>query len=120
MTKKKLRVLIVEDSRVMQQLLVEILRSDPQIEIAAVASDGQEALAALVNHKPDLVTMDVNLPGMNGFEVTRRIMETEPVPVVIVSAVWLPDEVATTFKAVEAGAVAVLGKPCGPGHPDHA
>jgi two-component system chemotaxis response regulator CheB len=68
--------------------------------------------------KPDVVTMDVNLPRMNGFETTRRIMESIPLPVVIVSASWKADEVATTFRALEAGAVAVLGKPHGPAHPE--
>src|SRR5438094_777221 len=119
MPKHKLRVLIVEDSPVVQQLLAQVLRTDPQIEILAIVGDGADALAALSRQKPDVVTMDVNLPGMNGFEVTRRIMETHPVPVVIVSASWRPDEVATTFKAVEAGAVAVVGKPHGPGHEQH-
>jgi two-component system chemotaxis response regulator CheB len=64
--------------------------------------------------------MDVNMPKMDGFEATRIIMESNPVPVVIVSSVWKPDEVATTFRAVEAGAVAVVAKPSGPEHRDHA
>jgi two-component system chemotaxis response regulator CheB len=119
MSARKIRVLIVEDSPTMQQMLVRILAKDPGIEVVGVAGDGREAIDLLPLQKPDLVTVDVNMPKMDGFEVTRRIMETQPVPVVIVSASWAPQEVATTFTALEAGALAVVSKPRGFGHPEH-
>ena len=92
-----------------------LLGSDPGIDVVGAVGDGQEALDVLARLNPDVVTVDVNMPRMDGFELTRRIMESHPLPVVIVSASWEPDEVATTFRAVEAGAVAVAGKPRGAG-----
>lgn len=111
----RIRVLIVEDSPVAQQLLAHILGSDPAIEVVGAVAGGRAALELMERLKPDVITMDVNMPEMDGFEVTRRIMESRPVPVVIISASFEPDEVATTFRAIEAGAVAVIGKPRGAG-----
>lgn len=113
-------VFIVEDSAVMQQFLEQILGSDPEIRVTGVASDGEQALAMLQSRKPDVITMDVHMPKMDGFEATRRIMESYPVPIVIVSASWHPREVEKTFEAMQAGALAVVQKPVGFGHPDHA
>ena len=83
------------------------------------ANNGEEALKIVERKKPDIITMDIIMPVMDGFEATRRIMETCPVPIVIVSASWDPKEVEKTFKAIEAGAVTVLEKPVGIGHPDY-
>jgi two-component system chemotaxis response regulator CheB len=122
MSHAKIKVMIVEDSPTVQRLLAGILGGDPAIEVAAVAGGGEQAIALLAASRPadrpQVVTVDINMPGMNGFETTRRIMESHPLPVVIVSASWQPDEVATTFRALEAGALAVVGKPRGPGHPE--
>jgi len=114
-----INVLIVEDSIVARELLVHILSSDPEIHIMGTTSNGEEALKFLKTNKPDIITMDINMPRMNGFEATRRIMETQPVPIVIVTASWDPEEVATSFRAIEAGAVVLLEKPTGVGHPGH-
>ena len=115
-----IQVLVVEDSHVIQELLVHILRADPDIEIMGRARDGAEAVEFLGRHKPDVITMDIHMPRMDGLEATRQIMETQPVPIVIVSANWNPDEVSLTFQAMEAGAVALVEKPRGLGHPDYA
>jgi two-component system chemotaxis response regulator CheB len=114
-----MNVLIVEDSMVARELLVHILDSDPEIHIIGTASNGEEALKILKTNEPDVITMDISMPIMNGFEATRRIMETQPVPIVIVTASWDPEEVATSFRAIEAGAVALMEKPTGVGHPGH-
>ncbi len=107
-----IRVLIVDDSLLMQKILGHILRSDPEIRIAGFARSGEDALAFLAKESVDVVTMDINMGGMNGFETTRRIMESDlPVPVVVVSSCWDPIEVEKTFQAMEAGAVAILPKP---------
>ena len=115
-----IRVLIVDDSAVSRDLLSRIIESDPDLEVAGVAKDGAEALEAVAAEKPDIVLMDVNMPVMDGLEATRRIMETNPVPVVIQSATYIPEELKKTFHALEAGALAVLEKPRWADHPDFA
>ncbi len=115
-----IRTLIVEDSAVVRELLGHILGDDPEIHIVGTAKNGREALEAVQALKPDVVTMDVRMPVMDGYEATRRIMETCPVPVVVVSMIVDPEEVATTFRALRAGALAAVQKPAGIGHPDHA
>ena len=114
------KVLIVEDSPVQQALLGHVMSADPDLSVIGTVSDGLEALTFLEQQKPDVITMDLNMPHMNGLEATRRIMETRPVPIVIVSANWDPQEVATTFRAMEAGALAGVEKPRGLGHKDFA
>lgn len=113
-----IKVLIVEDSPVVSELLSHILSSDPDIEVLAIAKDGNEACEFVRITKPDVVTMDIIMPNMNGFNATRKIMETNPVPIVIVSASWDPNEVEKSFQAIEAGAVAAIEKPRGLEHPE--
>jgi two-component system chemotaxis response regulator CheB len=117
---KMIKALVVEDSPVVRELLVHILNADPQVQVVAAACDGQKALEAVASLKPDVITMDINMPLMNGFEATRRIMETWPTPIVIVSGSWDLREVETTFQALDAGALAALPRPRGIGHPEHA
>ena len=117
--KKPIKVLVVEDSRVIAEFLIHLLHSDPQIRVVGTASDGEEALAAAQRTKPDVITMDIHMPKVNGFEATRSIMENCPTPVVIVSGSASIDEVATNFRAIEAGALAVVARPSGIGHPQH-
>ncbi|HAO92717.1 MAG: chemotaxis response regulator protein-glutamate methylesterase [Deltaproteobacteria bacterium GWB2_55_19] len=111
-------VLIVDDSAVARQHLRHILESDPDIHVIGTAVDGEEAVELLKERTPDVITMDINMPGMNGHEATRAIMETNPVPIVIVSASYERSDVEKSFRAMEAGAVAILEKPAGSGHPD--
>ena len=117
---RQIRVLVVEDSAVARALLVRILESDPAICVAACVKDGAEAITAMGSVKPDVITMDIHMPGMDGYVATRHIMETQPVPIVIVTASYAPDDVAKSFRALEAGAVALLEKPPGINAPTHA
>jgi two-component system chemotaxis response regulator CheB len=111
-----IRVLIVEDSPVVRDFLRHVLSTDPEIQVIGTASDGEAALDAVQHQKPDVITMDSHMPRMNGWEATRRIMETQPTPVVIVSSSVVADEVSTTFRAIEAGALAAVPRPQGLGH----
>jgi len=114
-----IKVLIVDDSAVTREFLVHVLGSDPGIEVVGTASDGEHAIEAVERTRPDVVTMDIHMPRVDGMEATRRIMETRPTPIVIVSGSSDPHEVATTFRAIEAGALTLLRRPAGIGHPDH-
>jgi two-component system chemotaxis response regulator CheB len=115
-----IRVLVVEDSPTVREFLLQILRSDPEIEVVGTAETGEEALEAVGRTRPDVITMDVHMPKMNGFDATRRIMESHPTPIVIVSGTADMADAAKAFRAIEAGALAVLQRPAGLGHPDHA
>jgi two-component system chemotaxis response regulator CheB len=115
----KIKVLVVDDSPSVLDLLTYILNSDPGIEVIGTALTGERALKFLEKTTPDLITMDMAMPEMDGLEATRIIMETNPVPIIIVSASWSPSEVTDTLKALEAGAIAIMEKPRGIGHPDH-
>jgi len=114
-----IKVLIVEDSQVVREFLTYVLSSDPDIQVIGTASNGEEAIRAVRDKRPDIVTMDINMPKMDGFEATRIIMETTPIPIVIVSASWDPRELEKTFQAMEAGALAAVRKPVGVAHPDY-
>src|SRR4030043_2168581 len=108
-----IRVFIVDDSQVVRDFLTYILSSDPAIQIIGTAGNGEEAVQAVRDKRPDVVTMDVVMPKMDGLEATRIIMETTPTPIVIASASWDPKEVEKTFRAMDAGALAAVRKPVG-------
>lgn len=111
---EKVRVYLVEDSPVAQQLLTGILSTDPGIEVIGIAANGQEALEFLRKQRPDVILMDLHLPGIEGLELTRHIMETHPLPIVVCSSAVDPTDAAAAFRALEAGAVGVVAKPAGP------
>lgn len=115
--KRKIRVLIVEDSRVNQGLLRGLLADDPGFEIAGIVNNGLEAVAFVAKSKPDVVSMDIYMPVMDGVEATRQIMQHTPVPIVIVSSFYQANEVKMSFSILEAGALTILSRPFGPGHP---
>lgn len=106
-----IKVLVVDDSPTVQDLMKYILTSDKDIEVIGNVNNGIEALKFLEKMKPDVITMDINMPYMNGFETTQRIMETSPVPIIIVTSLFDSTDVERTFQAIQAGAVSVIEKP---------
>lgn len=114
-----IKVLVVDDSPVICEFLVHILTSDPEVQVIGTANDGGEAVDAAKSLKPDVITMDIHMPEMDGFEATRRIMEIQPTPIVIVTASSSAKEVAATFRTTEAGALSIIPRPAGLGHPEH-
>jgi two-component system chemotaxis response regulator CheB len=112
----RLRVLVADDSGAARLLIQGILEADPELEVVGQATDGAEAVALADRLAPDVITMDVAMPGVDGLEATRQIMARVPRPIVLVSGVFTPD-VVNSFRALEAGAVTLLEKPAGPGSP---
>ncbi|QEL16621.1 chemotaxis-specific protein-glutamate methyltransferase CheB [Limnoglobus roseus] len=112
----KIRVMIVEDSRVVRELLRDLIGRDPRLEVVAAVESAEEALRVLADAAPDIISMDIRLPGMNGFEATRRIMSTRPTPIVVVSASVEADDLKISMNALRAGALAVVEKPVGLAH----
>ena len=113
-----INVLVVEDSRVIRDYLVYVLGTDPDMRVVGTAGSGEAALEFLGNHRPDVILMDIHMPGIDGFETTRRIMSSHPVPIVVCTASTHFEQVHTAMQALEAGALAVLKKPKGLGDPD--
>jgi two-component system chemotaxis response regulator CheB len=118
MTDRKINVLVVDDSTVTRLNLVRLLDADPQLRVIGAVADGPAALDFIRDNPPDVVLMDIHMPGMDGFEATRRIMETRPVPIIICSATTDTKEIANSFRLMEAGAVACVEKPVGREHAD--
>lgn len=116
----RVRVLIVDDSPSIRLLLTHMLQRDPRIEVIGVVDDGQAAVnfVEVGTPRPDVVLMDIHMPRLDGFEATRQIMETHPLPIVICTATADPQELAVAFRSMEAGAVACVEKPIGPGDAD--
>lgn len=118
MTDHKIKVLVAEDSAVVRMFLVHLLESDPQISVIGAVADGQSAVDFVKNYKPDVILMDIHMPRMDGFEATRRIMQTQAIPIVICSATANTKDTVITFRAMEAGAIACIEKPLGHAHED--
>jgi len=116
---KKIRILIVDDSMVSQKLYRHIIAADDRFEVVCVASNGQDAIDCVKKYSPDVVSMDINMPKMNGIEATRLIMQQNPVPIVISSSLYDPTQQEMAMQVLEAGAVAIMPKPFGPGHPGY-
>ena len=105
------RVLIVDDSPTMRGLITAALRRDPEIEVLGSAADPLEAREAIKRLNPDVITLDVEMPNMNGLEFLEKIMRLRPMPVVMVSTLTQAGA-EITLAALELGAVDAVGKPC--------
>jgi two-component system chemotaxis response regulator CheB len=109
-TRKRVRVLIVDDSATVRQTLAEILAADPDIEVLGIASDPFAAAARIRDEVPDVITLDVEMPRMDGITFLRRLMAQHPIPVVMCSSLVEAGS-ETLMQALEAGAVDIILKP---------
>src|SRR6478609_6895453 len=107
---RKIRVLVVDDSASVRQTLASVLAEDPAIEVIGVASDPFVAAARIRDEVPDVITLDVEMPRMDGITFLRRLMAQHPIPVVMCSSLVEAGS-ETLFQALEAGAVDVILKP---------
>ena len=109
---KRIKVLVVEDSIFMRNVISDIIDSDPQLRVIGTARDGEEALNKLDELKPDVITLDIEMPRMDGLSVLKQIMKKNPKPVIMLSALTQEGAIHT-FKALEYGAVDYIPKPSG-------
>lgn len=107
---KPIRVLVVDDSAFMRKVLEEIIVSDPQLHVCGHASDGRDALAQLESLKPDVISMDIKMPHMDGLQATEIIMSSNPHPILIVSS-ESREGAEVTLKALQLGAIDFVAKP---------
>lgn len=108
-------VVIVEDSQVTLEFLMQILSRDPIIRVVGVAKTGEDAIEMVKRYHPQVVTMDIELPKMNGIEATKAIMQAWPTRIIIVTS-FESKNLDLTFKAMSAGAVSIVAKPKGFGN----
>ncbi len=108
---KKIRVLIVEDSPTQRILVKKLLQSDPEIEIVGEAADGETAVKLAEELKPDVILLDLQLPGIDGLEVIKRVMASNPTPILVLSSVVNKTEKYSSMEALRRGAVDVMEKP---------
>ncbi len=113
-----IRCLIVDDSRTARALLRAVLSADPEVEVVGEAEDGEEGVQKAKALRPDVITMDVQMPKMDGLRATQEIMVEAPTPIVIVSQGFLAKEVDAAMQAIRLGALSVVNKPTGPADPD--
>ncbi|CAA7615204.1 chemotaxis-specific protein-glutamate methyltransferase CheB [Magnetospirillum sp. UT-4] len=110
---RPIRVLIVEDSLVVRELLLHIIGSDPRFQVVGAVESAEECLARLDTLQPDVISLDIRLPGMNGLDATLQIMARRATPIVVVAANVDDDELNIAMNALRAGALAVVEKPVG-------
>src|SRR5256885_12899930 len=109
---KKIRVLIVDDSAFMRKVLQGIIAADPQFEVCGEARDGRDAVTQTEVLKPDVISMDINMPHMDGLQATEIIMSGNPRPILIVSS-ESKEGADVTLKALQLGAIDFVAKPSG-------
>lgn len=106
-----IKVLVVDDSYFMRKVIKEILETDPQLQVVGTAGNGKEGLEKIRSLQPDVVTLDIDMPGMDGLSVIRHIMIQHPVPVVVFSSLFCYGDV--TFESLELGVIDFVPKPSG-------
>jgi len=111
-------VLIVDDSLTAREYAKYIIEQDPDLRLAGAAKNGREAIELVAATQPEIVIIDIQMPGMDGYKATQAIMETHPVPIIVHSYLVAPEQTESIFKAMQAGTVAIAQKPPGLGSPE--
>jgi two-component system chemotaxis response regulator CheB len=119
MDRKQIKVFIVDDSVIARALLSHIIESDPQLKVVGQAGNRADLFKNLEQIKPDIITMDIMMPQVDGFEITKQLMQSYSIPIIIISGFYTKDDVEKSFQAVEAGALDILPKPKGPNDADY-
>lgn len=115
----KVKVLIVEDSPVVQRLLHHVIASDPRLDVVGTAADADEAMRLIETGRPDVISMDIRLPRIDGLQATRRIMQDHPIPIVVVAANVDDKALGISMNALRAGALSVVEKPSSTARKDY-
>lgn len=118
--KDKINVLVVDDSVAARQLITHILSESESLTVVGEAWNGEIAVQMARKLKPDIISMDIHMPVMDGFAAVREIMAAQPTPIVVVSGSLDNSELDIGFNSMRAGALAVIQKPPAPGHPEFA
>src|SRR5690349_2410133 len=106
-----IRVLVVDDSAVVQHLLRTVIDAEPDMVVVGTAQSGKNVLELVDKLRPDLITMDVIMPGENGISIAQRVMAARPTPIAVVTAAPVGPDSDILFEALSAGAVDVIAKP---------
>lgn len=117
---KKTRVLIVEDSPTVRLVLESIVAADPRLELAGSVRTAEQMLEVLETAEPDVISLDIRLPGMDGLDATLEVMRRRPTPIVVVAADVNAEDGRLAMNALRAGALSVMEKPVGLGHAAYA
>jgi two-component system chemotaxis response regulator CheB len=112
--------MVVEDSPVIQGLLAFIIGADPRLEVCGTFTSGEAAIEAIPRLRPDVISMDIRLPGMDGLEATRVIMSRHPTPIVVIADAVEDRSLHISMNALRSGALSVVEKPAGFAHAEHA
>lgn len=112
-TRQFIRVVVVDDSALMRRAITDLIQQDPEIRVVGTARDGREAIALVEKLRPDVVTMDVRMPVMDGLETTEHLMAHCPTPILVLTASLARHDIDITFKMLGAGALEIIEKPSG-------